>query len=168
MSYGYVPPPIPPPPSAPRETWFSRNWKWFLPTVILVPVLLIVLFVGGSVFLVFGMMKSSEPYRHAVEAASHDPRVLQKLGAPIVPDWYVGGRFNSSESSGYANLLIPLKGQLRHATVLVWARESEGKWSYQRLRVQVDGEPATIDLLSAKPSHVDPLNQTPTPEDEDK
>ena len=46
MSYGYAPAPYPPQPIQ-RPGWFSRNWKWFIPTIIVGPILLIVLFVGG-------------------------------------------------------------------------------------------------------------------------
>ncbi len=170
MNYGYVPPPVPPPLAVPRKTWFSRNWKWFLPTVILVPILLIVLLVGGAVFAVFGMIKSSEPYHHAVEVASQDPRVVQKLGAPIVPAWYVGGSINQAGSSGYANLVIPIQGQLSGDTVFVLARKSEGTWRYQRIGVRIEGETTTINLLRISPAPVDPSNQTPEEpaEDEDK
>jgi hypothetical protein len=169
MSYGYVPPPAPPPPGVPRETWFSRNWKWFLPTVIIVPILLIVLFVGGIALMVFGMIKSSEPYHHAVDVAGHDPRVVRKLGSPIVPTWFVGGSINQSGSSGEANLLIPIRGQLRNATLYVAARKSEGSWSYQKLGVLIEGEAAAnINLLRIDPSNVNPTtvnapNQSPTP-----
>ena len=89
MSYGYVPTPLPPPVS--RPSWFSRNWKWFLPTVMVGPILLIGLFIGGIFSLVFGMMKSSEPYQHAVGVAASDPRVVSELGAPITPGWYASG-----------------------------------------------------------------------------
>ena len=68
MSYGYVPGPPLPPPTVQGHNWFSRNWKWFIPTVILVPILAIALFVGGILSFVFGMIKSSEPYQHAVAA----------------------------------------------------------------------------------------------------
>ncbi len=167
MNYGYVPPPVPPPLPVPQATWFSRNWKWFIPTVILVPILLIVFLGSIAVFAVFAMIKSSDPYHHALEVASQDPRVVQKLGAPIVPAWYAGGSINQSGSSGYANLLIPVKGQLHSATVFVIARKSEGTWNYQRLGIRIEGETASINLL-----RMTPPNQSPTPEepaeDEDK
>ena len=148
MSYGYVPPP---PSTAQRPSWFSRNWKWFIPTVVVVPVLLIALFVGGIVSLVFGMIKSSEPYQHALAAASHDSRVTAELGEPVEPGWLASGNINESGAGGEANLAIPVNGKLRHGTVYVVARKSAGIWRYERLEVEIDGRPDRINLLPSPP-----------------
>jgi hypothetical protein len=150
MSYGYVPAPLPPPPMS-QPSWFSRNKKWFIPTVIVVPILLIALFVGGILALVFGMMKSSEPYKHALTVAQADARVTAQLGTPVMPGWYAGGNINYSGSSGSADLSIPLNGPQRHGTVYVVAKESAGVWSYQTLEVEIEGTSERINLLPARP-----------------
>lgn len=146
MSYGYVPTPLPPPPVS-RPSWFSRNWKWFLPTVIIGPLLLVALFIGGIASMVFGMIKSSEPYQHAVGVAASDPRVVSQLGAPITPGWFPTGNINVSNSSGNADLSIPLNGSRHHGTVHVVARKSGGVWRYQKLDMITDGHEVGIDLL---------------------
>src|SRR5262249_2787694 len=150
MSYGYASTPLPPPPGS-QPGWFARNWKWFLPTVVLGPILLAALFIGGVVSLVFGMMKSSEPYQHAVEVATNDARAPRQLGEPITPGWYAGGNINVSGAAGAAELLIPLNGKLRHGTLYVSARKSDGIWSYQRLELAVDGGAERINLLASPP-----------------
>lgn len=150
MSYGYVPAP-PPPMPVQRPSWFSRNWKWFIPTVVLGPILLILLFVGGVLSLVFGMMKTSEPYQHAVAVATADPRVSAGLGVPVTPGWYASGNINVSGSSGSADLSVPLNGKLRHGTVYVVAKKSAGVWRYQTLEVAIDGQPGRINLLNGPP-----------------
>jgi hypothetical protein len=136
MSFGYVPAPISQ--IAPQQTWFSRNWKWFLPTVILGPLLLLALVVGGVLTFVFGLMRSSEPYQHAVALAQKNPQVLRELGGPIEPGWFTTGNVNMSDSSGEANMAIPLHGKLRRGELFVIAKKSDGIWSYQRLEVLVD------------------------------
>ncbi|HET9285804.1 MAG TPA: cytochrome c oxidase assembly factor Coa1 family protein [Candidatus Angelobacter sp.] len=163
MSYGYVPAPMPPMPVQ-QPSWFSRNWKWFLPTVIVGPILLIVVFVGGLFTVGMSVIKSSEPYQYAVSTAVNDARVTEQLGAPITPGWYAGGRFNASNRSyGDVNLFIPLNGKLRHGTLYVAGVKSAGVWRYQRLQVVIDGKPGSINLLSS-PS---PSPST-EPDDEDK
>lgn len=152
MSYGYVPAPIPPPPMS-QPSWFSRNKKWLIPTVIVVPILLMALFVVGILALVFGMMKSSEPYKHGVAVAQADARVIAQLGVPVTPGWYAGGNINLSGSSGSADLSIPLNGSLRHGTVYVVARKSAGIWRYQTLEVEIEGAPERINLLPAQPQY---------------
>jgi hypothetical protein len=159
MSYGYVPAPLPPPapfPSAPpRKSWFSRNWKWFIPTVIGVPVLLIVVLIGGIVGVLFSMMKSSEPYQHAVSVASHDSRITARLGAPVSPGWYVTGNIKLTNDSGNADLAIPLKGPQGRGTVYVTARKSAGNWSYERVEMEMEGAPDRVNLLPAAPATED-------------
>lgn len=145
MSYGYVPPP--PPPTGQGPSWFSRNWKWFLPTVVLVPILAVALFVGGILSFVLGVIKSSEPYQHTVATASHDARVTAQLGEPVEPGWMVSGNIHESRAAGEANLAIPLKGKVRHGTVYVAARKLAGIWRYQRLEVEIEGRPDRINLL---------------------
>jgi hypothetical protein len=150
MSYAPFPTPFQPPP-VPQSSWFSRNWKWFIPTIILGPLLLLALFIGVIFSAVFGMMKSSEPYQHAVAMASQDARVSTQLGAPVKPGWYAMGNINLSNDSGNADLAIPLNGTLRHGTVYVAAKKAHGIWSYQRLEVEIEGTPDHINLLPAQP-----------------
>jgi hypothetical protein len=156
MSSGYIPAP-PPPALALPKSWFSRNWKWLVPTVVLGLVLLVAVAVGALLTFVFGLLKSSEPYQHAVAVASSNPDVVRELGAPIAPGWYVSGSINVSENSGDANLAIPLNGTLRHGTVYVVAKKIDGVWKYTSLKTLVEGHEAPIELL--------PL---PPPQDEDK
>jgi Cytochrome oxidase complex assembly protein 1 len=150
MSYGYAPAPLTPPPF-PQRSWFSRNWKWFMPTVILGPILALVLLIGGLFALGLSAIKSSEPYQHAVTAATHDARVTGPMGAPVTPGWYFLGSINVSGSAGDADLTVPLNGTVRHGTVHVVARKSEGIWSYQTLEVQIDGASARINLQLPPP-----------------
>jgi hypothetical protein len=133
------------------KSWFARNWKWFVPTLILGLVLLLALFVGGLLTFVFGLLKSSEPYQHAVAVASNNPDVVRELGAPLAPGWYVSGNINVSENSGEANLAIPLNGKLRHGTVYVVAKKTDGVWTYTKLRMLVEGQESPIELMETPP-----------------
>jgi hypothetical protein len=156
MNSGYIPAPSPPPLALPKS-WFARNWKWFIPTLILGLVLLVTLFVGGLLIFLFGLLKSSEPYQHAVAVASSNPDVVRELGAPVSPGWYLSGNINVSGSSGDANLAIPLKGSRHHGTVYVIAKKSGGVWTYSTLQMLEEGHESPIELL-----------QTPQPQSEDK
>ena len=158
MSYGYIPA-SPPPALTLPESWFSRNWKWFVPTLVLGLVLLIAVGVGALITFVFGLLKSSEPYQHAVAVASSNPDVVRELGTPIVPAWYISGNINVSGSSGNADLAIPLKGSLHRGTVYVVAKKTAGVWAYDKLQVLVDGQESPIKLL--------PIPEMPS-ENEDK
>ena len=145
MSSGYQA--VPNPYNAPPKGWFGRNWKWFVPVTIVVLMLLFVGFVGGIMTLVFGAMKNSTPYQHAVAVATHHPQVIRELGSPIEPGWLVSGSINVSGPSGEAKLSIPLKGRLHKGTVYVEATKSLGLWNYQALVVEIEDTQQRIDLL---------------------
>jgi hypothetical protein len=112
--------------------------------------LLIGLFVGGILALVFGLLKSSEPYKHSVQVATSDPRVQAKLGAPVKPGWMFGGSIREVNDDGTANLNIDLVGAANKGTLYVEAKKTAGTWSYQTLTVKVQGQP-DLDLL--RPDH---------------
>src|SRR5947209_11013610 len=88
-----TPPPPPPPlpaqsgatpaPIPPRRNWWQRNWKWFVPLGCLTSLGAVVIFVLCIVAVVFGAMKSSEPYKYAMAHAQADARVQSALGSPI-------------------------------------------------------------------------------------
>lgn len=125
--------PVPPP------NWWSRNWKWFVPTLVVTGMALIAAFVLAIMSFVFGMMKSSEPYQTGLSRARADAAVVEALGEPITPGYFVQGNIDGSAASGEANLAIPLKGSRGAATLYVEANKRAGEWQYETLVVALDG-----------------------------
>jgi hypothetical protein len=146
MSYGYIPAPAPTPMTLPKS-WFSRNWKWFIPTAVLGLVLAVALAIGALLTFVIGLLKSSEPYQHAVAVASNNLEVVRELGGPVSSGWYVSGSVSVSGTSGKADLAIPLNGKVRYGTVYVVAKKTDGVWAYDKLQMLVDGDKSPIELL---------------------
>ena len=108
--------PIMPPPGMPsqRPSWWSRNWKWFVPAGCLTIILLFVAFMGGIVMIAFGSMKQADVYKEAVARAQSDPLVVQKLGSPIEPGMFLSGNINVNGTSGEAKLSYPRPEGQRH------------------------------------------------------
>ena len=128
-----IPPNFPPsgiPPQ--RQSWWSRNWKWFLP---------------AGCLIIFGSMKQADVYKQALARAQGDPVVTQKLGSPIKPGMWLSGNININGPSGDAKIAIPISGPKASGTVYVEATKSAGKWNYSLMQVAVDGEDTRIDLL---------------------
>jgi len=109
--------------------------------------MLIVLFIGVIVLVVFGTIRSSEPYRHAVRVASHDSRALSTLGGPVMLGWKMIGNISVQNDSGQADLSIPVQGSADKGTIHVVAKKSEGEWTYDKLMLEVDDSPERVDLL---------------------
>lgn len=142
-----TPPPLP---AAPPKGWWSRNWKWCVPLLSAVVLTLSVGFMLLIFSAVFGMMKSSDAYRQALQAAREDPAVTAALGEPIEEGWFTMGNINVNGPSGEANLQIPISGPKGEGDIYLEATKSAGQWNYSTLLVRVDGSDEAIDLLPAK------------------
>ena len=134
------------PPSAPQPNWWSRNWKWFVPTGCLTIVALVVAFVCAIVFIVFGAMKSTDVYKTSVARAHADPRVQEALGTPLKEGMFLSGSTHVTGADGTADLAIPISGPKGTGTIYVAAVKSVGQWSYSKLLVEVAQTKERIDL----------------------
>lgn len=123
----------------PPSTWLGRNWKWCVPVVAALLLALFAAFIFGILALVFGAMKSSGPYLHAMREAQADPAVNAALGTPVRAGWLVQGNFSSNGPDGEANLAIPLEGTKADGTLYVVAKKQAGEWHYETLAVNVEG-----------------------------
>ena len=146
-------PPSPPPltTQAPPKNWWQRNWKWFVPTGCFTLIALGVLFVVCISLLVFSFMKSSEAYKTAVARAKTDHRVVAALGTPIQEGMFPSGKTNVNGHSGEADLAIPISGPKGRATIYAVGAKSDGKWTFSKLDVQIDGG-ETINLSKSDES----------------
>ena len=151
MSAGSVPPPPPPsvpsPPPPGSGSGPKKQVVWIVVAAVLGVLLLVVLFVGAIVAAVFGGLKSNDPYRFAMQTASHDPRVAARLGSPVHAGWLISGNISVNNDSGKADLSIPLQGPIHNGAIHVVARKSEGEWTYQQLTLKVEDGSAPVDLL---------------------
>ena len=144
-----VPQPQPQPPS--RPGWWSRNWKWFVPTgCCLTPLVLIAAFGAFLLFVVGGALKQSDAYKEAVARAKADSRVVSALGTPISEGLFVWGNVNVTLGSGEADLTIHISGPKGKGTISAVATKSGGEWSYSKLEVKIDNTGETISLLETK------------------
>jgi hypothetical protein len=98
----------------------------------------------------FRAFRSSGAYKEAVARARSHRGVLDALGGPIDPGFWVGGSIHVSGSTGSASLATPLHGSRGDGMLRAEARKAGGVWTFDRLLVQVRGG-ATIDLLSGDP-----------------
>lgn len=128
-----------------RKSWLARNWFW----------LLIALAVCGGAFLfgifslIVGAIRGSDVAKEAVARAQSNTVVVQRLGTPINEGWFVVGSINVSNSSGNANLAVPISGPKGKATVYVRARKAMGKWNYGFIQAAIEGSNERIDLLAS-------------------
>jgi hypothetical protein len=139
--------PTPPPiPAQPKSNWWSRNWKWFVPTGCLTIFALFALFVCSIVVIVFSAMKSTDVYKDALARAKANPAVIEALGEPIKDGLFVSGNTNVNGASGESNLAIPISGPKGKGTIYLKAEKSMGRWKYSQLEVEIEKTKERIDL----------------------
>ncbi len=127
-------------------SWWSRNWKWFVPVGCLSMILLFCAFIAVVFTAASGMMKSSDAYKAGLARAQASAAVTEALGSPIAPGWFTSGSVNLTGGSGEAHLEIPISGPKGKGTVYVEGTKSAGEWTYSKLEVVIAASGARIDL----------------------
>ena len=145
-------------PQPPRPSWWSRNWKWAVPVICVVAVVVTVLpflVIGAGAYFVVSFidhtMKSSGGYQQALTLVRSDPAALEALGSPIKDGWFPTGHVDSSGTSGTSDLAIPVSGPNGGGTLYVNATREMGDWHFTRLVLKVKGTGEEIDLLQTVP-----------------
>lgn len=137
------------PPPLTGSNWWQRNWKWFLPVLVIgggtATVGGIALFVMG----ISGILKSSDAYREALARAMASSQVQEALGNPLEAGDTVTGEIKLINSGGRASLSIPIQGPNGKATIRVRAMKADGRWTFSRMVVTIDATGQEIDLNSA-------------------
>lgn len=131
-----------------QKSWFGRNWLWVLPLGGCLGVILLFVFGVGAVFFgVSKIIKESAPYEYAVNEATHSINVKEKLGNVIETDGLFEGNITINNSTGEADLKIPIKGPKGKGTIIVVAEKYGDDWVYEKLYVLIKETQEEINLL---------------------
>ena len=137
-----------------EKGWLGRNWKWFLPVfcvlLMVVAVGLFAKFVGkGALMEVYrayradGVIKTSEPFRLALQQLQADPEVMERLGEPVEATDYASGSVDvfcedGVETGGNANFYFDLAGPKGTASVACQGKMVDGRWGLSMLTATFD------------------------------
>jgi hypothetical protein len=155
--------------SSQRSSWWSRNWKWFVPVGCLGILLFPVACMGGLAFLLFDTVTGNEVYVEAMARARANPAIVEGLGEPVEAGWQIEGNFDLSHDNGSADVVVPLKGPDGRGTLYIEAEKLRGEWNYLVMEVEIAGGDQLIDLLDSDDSSDagkgdDPAGQPAEPE----
>ena len=126
------------------KSWLAKNWKW----LVLVLATGCIAFPVGLVVMIFGLIKNTSPYKVAVQEAATDQRIIELIGEPIEPGWWVSGSTETNGGKGSADLMIPISGPNGRMTIYVEAQKSAGVWRYQTIVAESEDSQQRINLLS--------------------
>jgi len=135
--------PVPPRP----RNWFERNWKWAVPVLVVACLVVLTVFIGGLLWGVTSMMRSSYPYQLAVKRATESSAVETKLGKPLQIGWLTSGNVNFNGAEASASLSIPVSGPNGKGRIIVVGKKHANHWNFETLEVDVSGEDQPIPLL---------------------
>jgi hypothetical protein len=110
--------------------------------------LLVVLGVAACFSLIVGAVKKSGAYQEAMEKARATPAVVEALGEPIEPGYFVSGSVSVEGGSGEAKISIPLSGPKGKGTLYAEATKRANRWEFTLLELEVEGRSERIDLLA--------------------
>jgi len=79
------------------------------------------------------MMKRSEPYQDSLQLVSQSPQVIEGIGEPIEPGFFVTGSIQLSNNDGEAQLNYSISGPEGKALILVEGTKTGGQWSYEKI-----------------------------------
>ena len=146
----YPPSQYPPPGKRPIGRWIALGCG--------VIVIGLIGFIAFIVFVVGAAMRSSDPYKEATRRAQSDPRVIEALGSPIKPGYFVSGSINTANDSGTCDIAVPVSGPKGKAKIYVTGTKERGRWSYSKM-ILTPETGAEIDLLSEEsPSTTPPAS----------
>ena len=125
----------------------ERNWKWFVPVGCLGGLVMMAGFAAAIVGFVFWIIQSTEPYEEALARVRGTSAIVNELGEPIAPGFWVSGQIHTTAASGDADLAFPINGPRGEGRVYLVASKRAGRWKFELLEVEIDGRAERIDLL---------------------
>ncbi len=132
----------------PQKNWFSRNWKWALPTGGCLIIIIAIAVFAGSLFVgISSIFKDSIPYKEGITLLKENQEANEVLGTPIEVSGMIKGGINVTNNDGNANFDIPVKGVKQEGTLHIIATKTNGKWSYKVIELSVSNSEAIIKLL---------------------
>ena len=102
--------------------------------------------VSSAFYATSAALKSHEVVQQALRRASSNATVVEMLGTPLEPGWFVSGSITTQALFGDADVVVPISGPKRGGTLYATARRTNGRWEYLLLNVAVDGRSSVIDL----------------------
>lgn len=133
-----------------EKSWFTKNWGWLLGGGCLSIIIVVVIIIAGAAYKIADAVKGSEPYAYAYSKAIENEEVIAALGEPIETNGLGNTKYNHTNGSSTANLIIPIKGQNNEGNITVEAEKINDEWTYNLMYVTLSGETESINLLEIK------------------
>ena len=136
-----------------EKSWWKRNWKWFLPTFILVFLLLfgVILSSGveGNVTDIAQAYSDNSLYEKAIEKAKTNERVIELIGEiePIDKLAILEGNAIYSNNNNSVELSIRVRGNKGNGKMDISADKNGKEWGYKKISIRIKDPKEEIQIL---------------------
>ncbi|TRX35501.1 hypothetical protein FNW52_10700 [Flavobacterium sp. ZT3R18] len=134
-----------------KKNWWSRNWKWSLPTLLFL--LLFGFFlsstIDGNITDIAQAYSDDSLYEKAIEKAKTNERVLEVLGAiePIDKLAIFEGNAIYSNNNNSVALSIRIKGSKGKGKMDISAEKNGTVWEYKTINIRIKEPKEEIQIL---------------------
>lgn len=95
-------------------------------------------------------LMKGEPYQLSLTAVTEHAEVIELVGNPIIPSWYVLGSVHTSGPDGSAALEYSIEGSVASGKVYAYATKIIGEWHLDTVVVSVNQSNKRITVISAR------------------
>jgi hypothetical protein len=136
-----------------EQSWWKRNWKWFLPTFIIMFLLAFGLLlsssVDGNVTDIAQAYSDNSLYEKAIEKAKTNKRVIEVIGEiePIDKLAILEGNAVYSNNHNSVELSIRIKGNKGKGKMDISANKIGNEWEYKKINIRIKQPKEEIQIL---------------------
>ncbi len=100
---------------------------------------------AGLVAVILFSIRSSDPCVETWKRAQASSAIQQAIGTPVTLGWFVTGSINTFNSTGTAELSVPVNGPRGSLNVQTKATKTDGVWQYQEMATTLpDGQALSL------------------------
>jgi len=135
-----------------EKNWMRRNWKWFVPSLVIVVILAMVFVATGSIGGASDLAaayKDEALYENAVKQSNENNTVVEILGTlePVDKMAILEGTVKYSDDKQSVNLTVRVKGDKGKAKMDVVASKKDNAWQYSLIKIRIKAPEQEIIVL---------------------
>jgi hypothetical protein len=134
-----------------KKSWWSRNWKWFLTTLLFLLLFgfLLSSTIDGNITDIAKAYSDNSLYEKAIVLANSNKRVLEILGEiePIDKLAILEGNAIYSNNNNLVALSIRVKGNKGKGKMDISAERNGTKWNYKKINIRIKEPKEEIQIL---------------------
>lgn len=135
-----------------EKNWMRRNWKWFVPSSVIVVILAMVFVATCSVSGASDLAaayKDEALYENAVKQSNENNKVVEILGTlePVDNMAILEGTVKYSDDKQSVKLTVRVKGDKGKAKMDVVATKKGNVWQYSLIKIRIKAPEQEIIVL---------------------